>query len=158
MQVDDRVAIKTVHFRGSDQYRSQVVKFGSSDGVSLIAIHWAIEGMGSGGAEFMGCALSRNPEHELAPPDEIAEWVTDESLYGRGQWYTVQATAAGFENFPGIQVVPMHDIVVPNRQICVNINISYGSFGIVGEIYFKEVKLTRQEADLMNITWGKYRR
>jgi len=162
MQVDDRISLKTWHWRQSvGYYDSQVVRFGASDAVSLKAVHYSIEGVPDA-TGFWGMALSRNPGHLLAPPDEIAEWVTDEALYARGQWWdtTRGGTLHAFQAHIGTQVIPLYDIIVPSRQITVAMAIGgSGAYGMVAELYFREVKLSsREEADLLNITWGKYRR
>lgn len=164
MQVDDRVSLKTVNIRPTaPSYDSEVCRFGASDCVKLLGIHYHLENMKTGADVFISAGLSRNPDHQLVPPAEIAAYQADESIYLRGQWIAGVAifTSEGVGNISihGTQVIPAYGIIVPSRQIfvwCI-INSNYAT-GLVAEIYFNEVKLSRAETDLMNITWGKYRR
>lgn len=161
MQVDDRVSIKTVHWRQSAPvYDGQVCRFGASDAIMIEGVHYHIEGTFQPTATFNGIALSKNPGHELNPPNEIAEWWTDESLYLRYNWFTVNTSGAERAIFLGhSDSNDGHHIVVPSRQIAVAIQIGgAASLGMLMEIYFREVRLSKEEVDLLNITWGKYRR
>lgn len=164
MQVDDRVSLKTVNERPqSISYGSTVVRFGTSDAVSLIAVHYHIEGIKRLSDAFIGLGLSRNPGHEAAPPAAIAPYQLDEAIYLRGQWiantYSGGTEVWVEDSKVGTLIVPAYGIIVPSRQILVWCLIN-GDFatGIVAEIYYRETNLSRQESDLLNITWGKYRR
>lgn len=157
MRVDDRVSLKTVHFRtGELGYYAQAVRFGASDAVALESIIYSIEGLPLVN-NLQALALSRNPDHLLNPPDEVAEWATDEALYARGYFIQTVGDQTGMTVYNTFQIF-LHGIVVPSRQIMVHIDLTSSYFGIVAEIYFREAKLSRAEADLLNITWGKYRR
>lgn len=162
MQVDDRISLKTINTRyNSIAYESDVCRFGSSDAVQLVEMHQILEVLTAGADAFVGTALSRNPGHELAPPAAIADFMADEALYGRMAWITrfTGALAGTSQSRLGTQHYNFHGMVVPSRQIFVSMVINGSlSTGLVTEIYFREVILSRQEADLLNITWGKYRR
>lgn len=165
MQVDDRVSLKTFHFRtGALGYYSQVCRFGASDAVSILSMKASIEGL-TAGQILEAICLSRNPNHLDFPPgsiDGVADWATDEALYGR-IYFIGDQTGTSTGNYARVNMIAtceidLHGIIVPSRQIACHIDLTSGSLGIVTEVYFKEVKLSRQEADLLNITWGKYRR
>lgn len=160
MQVDDRVSYKTVQWReGGLNYVSQVCRFGASDAIMLDSIHVTIETLPSNETCFVGVALSRNPGHELNPPGEIAAYFADESLYARCAWINLPVGTSFDSAMLATRIIPMHDLIVPSRQIATLTQIIAAmSIGIVMEIYYHEVKLSREEANLMNLTWGKYRR
>jgi len=111
-----------------------------------------------GAITFAGAALSKNPEHEDVPPAAIAPFFADEALYSRIAWLR-DAQVQGYSYQWATIELNMHGIIIPNRQIYVYLQINPAvAQGIVSEFYFREVKLSRAETDLMNITWGKYRR
>lgn len=161
MQVDDRVSLAFSEYRYSasaNPYHAEVIRFGASDAVALIAAHYHWEGTYSLATEFRGMALSRNPEHELNPPAEIAAWFEDRNLYARGQLIRDATRTNEGNMLIASLIVPLYGIIVPSRQIVIHMRIGGGTYGQIGEFYYHEVKLSRQEANLMNITWGKYRR
>lgn len=159
MRLDDRISIKTVNTRHiSVAYQSEPCRFGSSDAVSLVSMKTTIEVMTASTAGFVGCALSRNPEHELDPPGAIDEFFLDESLYARTAWAT-SYSGTGVSVWSATKEIDLHGIIVPNRQIHIAMIINgSNATGLTSEIYFRNVELSRQETDLLNITWGKYRR
>lgn len=157
MLVDDRVSIKTINERiQSIGYEAVDCRFGASDGVALLGIHGIVENPTAD--SFIGTALSRNPGHLEAPPANIEAFFLDEALYGRMFWGTELSASEGSWTM-GTRIIPMYEIVVPSRQIAVFCVINASRLvGIVMEIYYREVTLSKIERDVLNASWGKYRR
>lgn len=160
MQVEDSVSVLTFQYRVAGVgYYAQPIKFGTSDAVALIGVHYTIEQITSTGQRFIAFALSRNPEHEVTPPPDIAAFFSDEALYARALFALVWADATGLSALSLTKVVPLYGLVVPTRQIMTYMVTQSGSTGLVAEIYYQNVKMSsKAEAALLNLTWGKYRR
>jgi len=161
VEIDERVSLKTVFFTEQDIAQAgREVRFGASDGVAIEAIHYNFETI-SRGTALIFCALSHNPEHLLAPPATLDEWWESEALYGR--WTVISnvipGSTDGLVNLQATKVIPQYRRIVPSRQVAVLYQILTSTLSRVQmEIYYHEVAMSRIEADLMNITYGKYRR
>lgn len=163
MQVDDRVSIKSINIRPNAlTYQGFECRFGASDGVKLLSVKTTVEVI-THNISFVGVALSRNPGHLLAPPAAIAPWFLDEALYARQAWGSdnIEASPTNFYEFHWdhlTETLDLHGVLVPSRQIYVICYIYPASCGINSDYYYQEVKLSRAETNLLNQTWGKYRR
>lgn len=160
MRIDERIAIKTINTRKTaPTYSSRVVRFGTSDAVSLVGVNTYIETFAAG-TSMVAVALSRNPEHELVPPADVATFAADEAIYAIQNWFS--SASGGSERLMtmgGSKYLPLNGIIVPSRQVYVMVLISgSNTMGIVSEYYYRNVTMSKEEAQWLNASWGKYRR
>lgn len=161
----DLIKKKVVYLRStSAAYDSIPVEFpvGLSDAVSLIAIHWHIESLlHTASSVLVMCALSENPEHEIAAPIGVAEFQGNSDLYGMATWvgsFHSSVDGNSVARALGTIVVPLYGMLRPKRQVAVFANISGMLIGMRGEIYYEEETPSHQVVDAISRRYGKYRR
>lgn len=137
------------------------VRFSASDGVKLLAVHWHLESIDSLSEDWIAVGLCADPTRRDIAYASNVDFEQDPDIYAQATWYHgANGTPTNTQGYIIVtQVIPCYGFLVPNVQsfVWAVINGSL-STGIMGEIWYQDVSMSRQEAEILNLEMGKYRR
>ncbi len=138
---------------------SMPVEMGArGEAVELLGIHTAITEVTNTSSFQLVTALCSNPAFYPTPPiGSTQALLEDKSMYGVGviQGQTMTAVAAKVFILP---IIPLYGIVRPRRQILVWSLAAGAAVVFRIEIFYRPVKLGKEDLDSLNLKYGKYRR
>lgn len=139
---------------------SMPVEMGArGEAVELLGIHTSITQVFDISGFYLATALSSNPAWYPTPPIVTTQGLLeDKSVYGVGVILGQTITTVGAKAFT-LPIIPLYGIVRPRRQILVwSFQLSGGPVTFRVEIYYRPVKLGKEDLDSLNLKYGKYRR
>ncbi|MBA7686060.1 hypothetical protein ES703_94496 [subsurface metagenome] len=130
--------------------------------VELIAIHYAVEYLGLPNVTWIvNMGLSSNPNHLLNPPISRAHFLGDSSIYGAfSHTFTMLIAGATYAlgHWLDLQVVPLHGLIRPRRQIFVIRVDTPVATRVRLEIYYRPIAIKGIIKSTIDRKFGKYRR